>query len=75
MNLGKWVDLVSDQALPLLRRRAMTAAQFLDIVCNNRRRAQTDALPWQLFVRLEASGRVDTVDTIAFERNVQGLAN
>ncbi|CAJ1333756.1 unnamed protein product [Effrenium voratum] len=35
------------KALPLLRRRAMTAAQFLDIVCNNRFAANVDdVMPW-----------------------------
>eukprot|EP00434_Breviolum_minutum_P000825 symbB.v1.2.000726.t1/scaffold29.1/size409896/6 len=35
------------KALPLLRRRAMTSAQFLDIVCNNRFAANIDdVMPW-----------------------------
>ncbi|CAE7626067.1 unnamed protein product [Symbiodinium pilosum] len=35
------------KALPLLRRRAMTAAQFLDIVCNQRFAANVDdVMPW-----------------------------
>ncbi|CAE7459769.1 unnamed protein product [Symbiodinium natans] len=35
------------KALPLLRRRSMTAAQFLDIVCNQRFAANIDdVMPW-----------------------------
>lgn len=35
------------KALPLLRRRAMTSAQFLDIVCNQRFAANIDdVMPW-----------------------------
>ncbi|CAK9046704.1 unnamed protein product [Durusdinium trenchii] len=35
------------KALPLLRRRSMTSAQFLDIVCNNRFAANIDdVMPW-----------------------------